>query len=188
MTRAADDTAGRGRATTPPGALLRRVVPLVWLVVVWMLLWGTFSWANLLSGLVVGGLVLAFFPLPRIAGPGRPRLWPALRFLRRFAVDLVRSSLQVTWLSIRPGPPVRSAVVAVRLADPSEFLLAMVVGVLSLVPGSVVIDADPATSTLWAHVLGADDDAALDAFRAQVRQVEADLAEAVGRTPGVLSS
>lgn len=161
-------------------ATLRRFVPLAWLVLVWVLLWGTFSWANLLSGLLVGLLVTALFPLPRIAGTGRLRPLPAARLVLRLAVDLVRSSVQVAWQSVRPGPPVRSSVVAVRLDDPSEFLLAMVVETLSLVPGSVVIAADPATSTIHAHVLGADSDAAVAAFRAQVRRVEADLAAAVG--------
>lgn len=160
--------------------LLRRAVPLIWLALVWVLLWGTFSWANLISGLVVGGLVLALFPLPRIAGTGRLRPLAALRLLGHLAVDLVRTSVQVAWQSVRPGPPVRSSVVAVRIDDRSELLLALVVETLSLVPGSVVIDADPATGTLHAHVLGAADDAAVEKFRAQVRRVEADLAAAIG--------
>lgn len=161
--------------------VLRRALPLAWLTVVWVLLWGTFSWANLVSGLVVGGLVLALFPLPRVAGTGRPRPLAALRLLGHLLVDLVRSSVQVAWQSIRPGPPVRSSVVAVRLDDPSELLLALVVETLSLVPGSVIIAADPTTSTVHAHVLGAGDDAAVDRFRAQVHRVEADVAAALGR-------
>ncbi len=156
------------------------VLPVAWLVLVWVLLWGTFSWANLISGTLVAVLVLAVFPLPRIAGSGRLRPWPAVRFLGRFVVDLARSSVQVAWQSVRPGPPVRSAIVAARIEEPSEFLLAMVVETLSLVPGSVVIDVDPAERTLYAHVLGADDEAAVAAFRAQVRRIEADLVGAFG--------
>jgi multicomponent Na+:H+ antiporter subunit E len=159
---------------------LARLLPAAWLVLVWMLLWGTFSWANLLSGALVAVLVLRLFPLPHIAGSGRLRPLPALRFLGRFVLDLVRSSVQVAWQSVRPGPPVRSAIVAARLSDPSEFLLAMVVETLSLVPGSVVIDVDPAERTLYAHVLGAADDDAVVAFRAQVARIEADLVEAFG--------
>lgn len=51
-------------------------IALGWLVVVWNLLWGQFSPANLLTGLLVGGAVLLFFPSrrsPSAAGcaPGR---------------------------------------------------------------------------------------------------------------------
>ena len=60
---------GEGRRTPPnTGGILRRAVPVVWLMLVWVLLWGTFSWANVLGGLAIGLLVLLLFPLP--ADPG----------------------------------------------------------------------------------------------------------------------
>ncbi|GLZ44758.1 hypothetical protein Acsp06_09430 [Actinomycetospora sp. NBRC 106375] len=171
---------------TPPdtAGLLRRAVPVVWLVLVWVLLWGTFSWANVLGGLAVALLVLAAFPLP--PAPGRGWLHPlaALRAVGRFSADLVVSSLQVAWQALQavlPGPPIRSSVVAVRLASSSEFVMAMVVETLSLVPGSVVIEARPEERTVYAHVLGAGDAEAVAAFRAQVRRLEADIVAALGR-------
>ena len=171
---------------TPPdtAGLLRRAVPVVWLVLVWVLLWGTFSWANVLGGLVVALVVLAVFPLP--SAPGRGWLHPraALRTAWRFVTDLVVSSLQVAWQSLQavaPGPPIRSSVVALRLASSSEFVMAMLVETLTLVPGSVVIEARPDERTIYAHVLGADDAEAVEAFRDQVRRLEADIVAALGR-------
>ncbi|GAA4900372.1 multisubunit sodium/proton antiporter MrpE subunit [Actinomycetospora succinea] len=177
---------GRGNGPTPPDTtgLLRRAVPVVWLVLVWVLLWGTFSWANVLGGLVVALVVLVVFPLPPAPGRSWLRPGPALRTLRRFVADLVVSSLQVAWQSLealRPGRPIRSSVVAVRLESSSEFVMAMAVEILSLVPGSLVIEARPEERTLYAHVLGADDAEAVAAFRAQVARLEADLVEALGR-------
>lgn len=161
--------------------LLRRAVPAAWLVLVWVLLWGTFSWANVISGTLVAVVVLASFPLPYVSGTGWLRPLPTLRFLGRFVADLVTSSVQVAWWSVRPGPPLHSAVVAVRLRSDSEFVLALVVETLSLVPGSVVIDTVPEERLLYAHVLGAGDDAGVSAFRVKVRQVEADVLLALGR-------
>ncbi len=43
-----------------------RVGILAWLTVVWILLWGTFSIANLLGGAVVGLLIMWLLPLPRV--------------------------------------------------------------------------------------------------------------------------
>lgn len=173
-------------AATPTAGVLRRLVPGVWLVVVWVLLWGTFSWANLISGSVVAALVLWVFPLPPVPGSGWLRPGAALRFAGVFVAELVRSSLQVAWQSIRPGPPVRSAIVEVRLASSSEFVIAMVTETLSLIPGSVVIDARPDERRIYAHVLGADDDAAVADFRAMVARWETSLVRALGRpaSPG----
>jgi len=177
---------GRVRRPVPPNTagLLRRTVPVVWLVLVWVLLWGTFSWANLLSGLAVAFVVLWVFPLPPAPGRGWARPGAALRAIGRFTADLVVSSLQVAAQSlqaVRRGQEIRSSVVAVRLASSSEFVMAMVVGMLSLVPGSVVIEARPAERMIYAHVLGADDDAAVAAFREQVARLEADVVAALGR-------
>lgn len=176
---------GRAGRSTPPATagLLRRAVPVLWLMIVWILLWGTFSWANVLGGLAIGILVLFFFPLPAAPGGGWIRPGAALGALARFVRDLVVSSLQVGWQSLRAvtGPPIRSSVIAVRLGSSSEFVMAMVVETLSLVPGSVVIEARPEEQKIYAHVLGADDAAAVAAFREQVARLEADIVAALGR-------
>jgi multicomponent Na+:H+ antiporter subunit E len=154
-----------------------RVLRVLWLTLVWVLLWGTFSWANLLGGLAVAIGVLVLFPLPAVSTGGRLRPFALLRVVLDVARDLAVSSVQVAWQSVRPGPPPRSSIVAVEISDDSELLMAMLVECLSLVPGSVVVDASAEERTLWAHVLGADDDAAVDRFRAQVARLEADLLE-----------
>lgn len=41
-----------------------RLLAAALLVTVWMLLWGVFSWANLVTGLIVAAVVLTVFPLP----------------------------------------------------------------------------------------------------------------------------
>ena len=158
-------------------AWLRRpgVLRVAWLTLVWVLLWGTFSWANLLGGIVVAIAVLVLFPLPAVSSGGALRPLGLLRVVLDVARDLAVSSVQVAWQSVRPGPPPRSSIVAVTVPDDSELLLALLVECLSLVPGSVVIEASAPERTLWAHVLGADDEAAIARFRRQVDRLVADL-------------
>ena len=57
-----------------------RVAPslVIWLVIVWMLLWGTFDVATAVYGLLVALVVLVLFPLPShrwniFRRPHRPR-------------------------------------------------------------------------------------------------------------------
>jgi multicomponent Na+:H+ antiporter subunit E len=163
------------------GTLRRNGVRVVWLTLVWVLLWGTFSWANLLGGLAVAVLVLLVFPLPAVTSAGRLRPVALLLVVLDVGRDLVVSSLQVAWQSVRPGPPIRSSIVAARLsadAEGAELLVAMLVECLCLVPGSVVVEASADEGIIYAHVLGADDQAAIDRFQAQVARLEAELVAA----------
>jgi multicomponent Na+:H+ antiporter subunit E len=152
-----------------------RLLRVAWLTLVWVLLWGTFSWANLIGGVVVAVAVLVLFPLPAVSSGGGLRPLGLLRVVLDVARDLAVSSVQVAWQSVRPGPPPRSSIVAIEVGDDSELLMALLVECLSLVPGSVVVEASAAERTLWAHVLGADDDAAIARFRRQTDRLVTDL-------------
>jgi len=152
-----------------------RLLRVAWLTLVWVLLWGTFSWANLLGGIVVAVAVLAAFPLPAVSSHGGLRPLGLLRVVLDVARDLAVSSVQVAWQSVRPGPPPRSSIVAVEVPDDSELLMAVLTECLSLVPGSVVVEADGAGRTVWAHVLGADDAASIARFRRQADRLVRDL-------------
>jgi multicomponent Na+:H+ antiporter subunit E len=163
-------------APARPGWVRRpRVLRVLWLTLVWILLWGTFSWANLIGGLVVAVGVLVLFPLPAVSSGGGLRPLGLLRVVLDVARDLAVSSVQVAWQSVRPGPPPRSSIVAIEVPDDSELLMALLVECLSLVPGSVVVEASATERTLWAHVLGVDDEAGVERFRAQVARLVTDL-------------
>ena len=77
-------------ARVPARTLWRdRIVASMVLILGWMLLWGVFSWANLISGIIVAIVVLAVFPLPPVTFAGRPRPPALLRLVWRFVADLV---------------------------------------------------------------------------------------------------
>ena len=44
---------------------------LCWLMLVWILLWGTFSAANVVSGLAVALVITVLLPLPAVPVEGR---------------------------------------------------------------------------------------------------------------------
>lgn len=161
-------------------AIRVRLLPVAWLTVVWVLLWGTFSVANVLSGIVLALVVTNLLPLPTVRLGGRLHVGAALVFAVSFAVDLVRASCQVALLALRPGEAPSSSIVAVRLRTGSELHLALTAQAVSLTPGSLVVELDPRRSIIYAHVLDAPDDAAVDAFRAHVHELEAGIIRAVG--------
>jgi multicomponent Na+:H+ antiporter subunit E len=157
-----------------------RIVAAAVLVTVWMLLWGVFSWANLISGLVVSAVVLAVFPLPPVTFAGRPRPLRLLRFAWRFLADLVIASGQLAVLAFRFGHQPRSAIIRVPLRVPSDLVLTLTGEAVSLVPGSLIVDTDQASTTLYIHVINVHDRAAVEEFRRSVYDVEARIVRAIG--------
>ncbi|MEQ4303140.1 Na+/H+ antiporter subunit E [Plantactinospora sp. B6F1] len=150
-----------------------------WLVVVWSLLWGRFTVGNLLGGVLVAVVILVFLPLPRVTFGGRLRPLALARFVGWFVVELVVASAHVSWVALRPGRP-RNAIVAVRLRVRTDLNLALTAEVLSLLPGTLIVEADRETGTLYVHVLdvrGAED---LDRSRERVLDLEARLVRVVG--------
>lgn len=132
---------------------LHGLAVLGWLTVVWVLLWGTVSVANIAGGVVVAVLVRTLLPLPTVPTEGRIRPLALLRLVGRVVVDLVVSSAEVAWLSVRPGAPPRSSITSVQLSTPSDLVLSLVVNVLNLQPGTLVVDMDRSSRVLYVHVL-----------------------------------
>ncbi|WCN82904.1 Na+/H+ antiporter subunit E [Micromonospora sp. LH3U1] len=167
---------GRGR----PGRWRDQVVALGWLLVVWNLLWGDINWANLIGGLLVGGAVLVFFPLPAVSFGGRLRPRALLVFAVRFAVELVSASLHVARIAVQPGYRPRGAIIAVQLRVPTDLNLALTAEAVSLVPGTLILEVDRDSGTLYLHVLDTHGPADLDVARERTHAVERRIVRAVG--------
>lgn len=162
------------RGGPPRPARLRglQLPVIVWLTLVWVALWGDLSAANILGGLAVALAVCLVFPLPplRMHLHVRPvRLgWLVLHFLG----DVVAASAQVTWTTFQLHRQPRNAVIEVDLQTRSDFVLTVVAEMVSLVPGSLVVEARRSTHTLFLHVLDARDMAGVAKMRAQVFALE----------------
>ncbi|MEV7226370.1 Na+/H+ antiporter subunit E [Polymorphospora sp. NPDC051019] len=168
----------------PPRATPRRwrdqMVAVVWLVVVWNLLWGDFTVGNVIGGLVVAVVVLVFFPLPRVTFGGRIRPFALLRFVLRFLADLITASIEVAGVALRPGYQPSSAIIAVRLRVHSDLNLTLTAEALSLVPGSLIVEADRSTGTLYVHVLDLAGPEAVERMRQEILELEARIIRATG--------
>jgi multicomponent Na+:H+ antiporter subunit E len=169
---------------TAPDVALRRLrdqLPLLAaLVLVWNLLWGTWSWANLLSGVVVAIAVTWLLPLPPVTGGAGFHPAAVFRYLVRFGTDLATSSAEVAWWALRPRGLAAGAIISVPLRTDSDLLLTMITESLCLVPGSIVIDLDREARTIALHLLSVRDLAAVEAQRAEVLATEERVVRAFG--------
>ncbi|WP_228988801.1 Na+/H+ antiporter subunit E [Streptomyces sp. DH8] len=156
------------------GTRRRRVLdlPLIaWLTVIWVLLWSTLTWANVITGLVVSVTVCLAFPLPRVDLGLRLHPWGIIRLACYLFHDMYTSGVKVTRQTFF-GLPHRAAVIGVPLRCRGDLMLAATAVAVSNVPGGSIIEVRRATATVFLHVLDADRPEELEAARRQVWRME----------------
>lgn len=163
------------------GVSLWRQLPLVlWLVLMWIMLWDHFTPVSVASGFVVAFLVTKFFYLPAVELSGRFNvLWFGV-FLVTFVYDVIVGSLQVAYQAIRRHPPATSSVVSVPLHTRSDLLITLVAQVLTLVPGSLVLEVNRPESVLYIHDFGDDSDRRVRQTKQSIQRIEERLVRAMG--------
>jgi multicomponent Na+:H+ antiporter subunit E len=156
-------------------------VPLVGgLVVLWALLWGSWTPLTLLCGLVVALLTTQLLPLPPV--PLSARLSPVgiVRFLVVWIGLVVTASFRVAWIAVRPRPVRRSSIVLVQLRATGEMTFTLATLAIALVPGSYVVDVDLRRRRLLLHVLDTERRDQVERERAEANRLEAMVIRAIG--------
>ncbi|HAG58370.1 MAG TPA: Na+/H+ antiporter subunit E [Arthrobacter bacterium] len=160
---------------------LRQELPLlVWLVIVWGALWQDFSPGNLLFGALLAVVVARMFYLPPVELSGRFNILHAVPFALRFLGRVAAASVEVMYLAAVRGPRVISAVVAVPLRSHQDLMVTATGHVISLIPGSLVVEVDRSTSTLYLHALNISSPEEVENLRKEVRSIEAGLIRIMG--------
>lgn len=146
---------------------------IVWIVVMWMMLMGEITVANLVAGLAVGLGVVFLLPLPAMPVSGVSVSWGRLIvFFLGWLWELFVASIKVGWLAVRPGPLEKTAILKVPMRVDNEFILSLAVTFYNLQPGGTVSDIDIANRMLTIHVLAATTQADIDREIGQVRKLE----------------
>ena len=153
----------------------------LWLTVVWVALWGDVSAANVLAGLLLGVGVCMVFPLPPLRMRIRVRPLRLLWLVAHFVYDVVAASVEVAVKTLQFHRQPRNAVIEIDLRTDSDFVLTVVGEMVSLVPGSIVVEARRSTHTLFLHVLDVGDRAGAEAFRQRVFALERRVVLALGK-------
>ena len=152
------------------GVLRTRIqpFPLLWLTLVWTVLWRDVSVGNLLAGALLGAFVLVLFPLPRLVVDVRVHPAAFVVLVARFLADVVRASLEIAWSAVGPAPVPHGSVVTVELRSRDELFQTVTAQLVSLVPGSVVVELDSPRGLLSVHVFAAVTPEDVAAARANV--------------------
>lgn len=153
---------------------------LAWLVVLWMLLWAQFTVLSFLTGLVVAIFVTRVFRLPTVALSGRINFWYAALFVVQFLFAVLQGALYVTVqvFDFRRQPG--AAIIAVPLRYADDLVMTHVAVTSSLIPGSLVVEADRDRRILYLHVIGVRNAADVEKQREGVLVWERRIVRALG--------
>jgi multicomponent Na+:H+ antiporter subunit E len=149
-----------------------RIWMICWLILIWVLLWGTISAANILSGLAVALVITFLLPLPAVPVEGRFHPLSLLKLIVTVSYWLLVSSIQVAGLALKPGPPPLTAVLRAHLDIKSDLVLALAVNIMNLTPGNIVLEIDQARRMIYVHVLDVGSDRTVNRFYHQVDKLQ----------------
>ncbi len=142
----------------------------VLLTALWLLAWGQITVANVISGIVVATALLIAFPTARPLGRHRRlRLGGAARLGGYVLAQLVTSNLLMIREVLRRRSSARPGVLAHRLLQPSEEVVTIMTSVIALSPGTMAVDVDEQSTTVYVHFLLLED---IEAARASLRRLE----------------
>jgi len=144
----------------------------IWLAVMWTLLWGEPTLANLIAGFGLAFLVLWLLPMPRVGFEGRVWIPGMVTLLALFVRDVLVAAAHLAWYAISPKRTPHGAIIRVQLRSHSDVLLTITAQFTSLVPGSVVVEAHRLTGLVYVHVFDAEISGGIEAARATVLEQE----------------
>ena len=156
-----------------PKTPLKLDLPLiVFLGFFWMAVWQSFELGTFILGMVYGAIIVRVFYLPPLRRSGRINIFWALVQMTRFLGKMFLASFQVSWLAVVKGPRIRNSIIGIQLRSHDDLIGTLTGHFLALVPGSLVVDVDRTTATLYLHVINITDDAAVEALRADALRTE----------------
>jgi len=150
------------------------------LALIWVVLWGTYSLVDFLVGMVLAWLITVTFPLPPIRYHGRLR--PIGLFILAITVlrDLAVASWRLTMSSFSPRIDFKPAVIRVELRSSSDLYQVETAELISIVPGSIVIDARRSSRVLYLHLLDVSGPDGVPRAKAEALNVERRVLRAMG--------
>lgn len=153
---------------------------LAWLVALWMLLWAQFTVLSFITGLIVAIFVTRVFRLPTIQLSGRINLWFGTLFVVQFLFAVLQGALSVTVQVFNFRRQPGAAIVAIPLRYSDDLVMTHVSVTASLIPGSLIVEADRDRRILYLHVIGVRNMADVERQRDGVLRWERRIVRALG--------
>lgn len=133
--------------------MTKQIILNLTIAMVWMLLHDAWNTLTFFVGYVLGIAFIfgmrRFFPEPFYG----KKLWSITKLLYLFNSELLKSSIVVIGQVIRPRLSIQPGVFKVTTKLKTDWEIALLTGLLTLTPGSVVMEIAPSTGTMYIHAM-----------------------------------
>ena len=85
------------------------------------------------------------------------RVWAVIKLITLFLKELVMANIQVLFLIVQPKMPIKPAIFALPTVLEKDWEITLLSNLITLTPGTLVIDISPDSKTLYIHALHYDD-------------------------------
>lgn len=138
----------------------------VLIALTWMFLSVSFKPTTFIVGYILGLLMLFMLRKSFSSRFYMDRLWAVVKLSDLFLKELVMSNFSVLKLIIQPTMPIRPAIFAMPTVLEQDWEITLLSSLITLTPGTVVIDISDDNKTLYIHSLDFEDiDEAIDSIR-----------------------
>lgn len=130
------------------------------LALVWVILSGTYTISNLVVGMLLSYLVLAYVARDKPIFARYFRKLPTLiGFILFFIWDLIKANARVAYDVLTPTHLMRPGVIAIPLDVKDEGAITMFANLITATPGSLALDVSSDRRVLYVHLMYLDDEA-----------------------------
>ncbi|WP_040224599.1 Na+/H+ antiporter subunit E [Bhargavaea cecembensis] len=123
----------------------------------WMFISGSFSASTFIIGWLIGMLLIF---MTRRFFPGSlyiRRIWAIIKLTLLFFKELMMANIQVFMLVIKPKLAIRPAIFAYPTKLTSDWEITLLSSLITLTPGTIVMNVSEDKKTLYVHALDIDD-------------------------------
>jgi multicomponent Na+:H+ antiporter subunit E len=137
------------------------------LALVWVALTGEFTPTNLLTGFILGYVILWLLYRTTTATAYFQKARLVFSFTFFFLWEMVKANLRVAYEVITPHYTMSPGVVAVPLDATSDAEITLLANLITLTPGTLSLDVSTDRQTLYVHVMFVTD---AESFRRQIKE------------------
>ena len=173
---------------------MKRVLGVLFLAGLWMLLFGQFDGLTFVVGLIVGAGATALSRSVFGGDQNEPnaqdgtrqsvgivrRLWSLFKLTWYYTYEMIACNLMMVRDVLRPSPQLTPAIFALEVPGLGPAGTTLLANLITLTPGSLVIDFDPLRETLYIHTLYAQD---VETMKRDYRRFARQVFRVTGREP-----
>ncbi|MER2169850.1 multisubunit sodium/proton antiporter, MrpE subunit [Paenisporosarcina quisquiliarum] len=138
----------------------------VLIALTWMFLSVSFKPTTFIVGYLLGLLMLFMLRKSFSSRFYMDRVWAVIKLASLFLKELLLSNFSVLKLIVQPTMPIRPAIFAMPTVLEQDWEITLLSSLITLTPGTVVIDISDDNKTLFIHSIDFEDiDEAVDSIR-----------------------